>query len=323
MNRILIENIKVKMATVLTSFQMNKLDQVLAETFTDDLSNINKDFIKLFIYAKKSEGKSIRTEKYYLQVLRNYEKKTNNLLYATSDDLRSYLYEYRKVRKCSAQTIDNIRRILSSFYSWLENENYIIKSPMKRINKLKIPNIIKPIFSDEEIFLMREKLIGDDRNLAMFDLLTSSGLRVGELVALNKTDINLDKQYALVYGKGAKERYIYFDTKTRISLKRYLLHRLDDNPALFITKRKNSNLFDYNRISINQVENIIKKCGMFNDIKSYPHKFRRTFATKAIDKGMPIEQVQVLLGHTEIDTTLRYAQVQQRNVQYSYQKYII
>lgn len=303
MNRNLIEIIKTRMAPILQPSQLEILSAVLTEELLVK-TDTKIDYIKLFIYSKKSEGKSIRTEKYYLQVLRNFEKNIDSVTNATTDDLRTYLFEYRNKRKCSAQTTDNIRRVLSSFYTWLENENYIIKSPMKRIGKFKIPNIIKPVFSDEELFFLREELISNERNVAMFDLLSSSGLRVGELVSLNRKDINFEKQSAVVYGKGSKERYIYFDSKTRISLKRYLSTRIDSNPALFVTKRRQKNLIKHNRLSINQVENIFRISGKLKNIEAYPHKFRRTFATKAIDKGMPIEQVQVLLGHTEIDHTL-------------------
>lgn len=244
--------------------------------------------------------------------------------YATTDDIRKYLYEYQKRNNCTALTIDNIRRILSSFYVWLENEDYIQKSPMRRIARVKVPKTVKPIYSDEEIITMRDSFIGDSRNLAIFDLLTSSGLRVGELVSLNIKDINLETQTAVVYGKGAKERYIYFDTKTKLSIKQYLKQRTDKEPALFITKKSYKNKHTEPRLSINQVERIIKHGGSVNQrIAAHPHKFRRTFATRAIHKGMPIEQVQLLLGHTTIDTTLRYAQVQQRNVQHSYQKFIV
>lgn len=194
---------------------------------------------------------------------------------------------------------------------------------MRRIRKVKIPNTIKSVFTDENIVTMREICSHNKRNLAIFDLLNSSGLRVGELVLLNKRDINLENQTAIVYGKGSKERCIYFDVKTKMSLKKYLESRKDNEAALFVTERKVTKKHKYKRLSINSVEHIIRNCGnLCNNTKAYPHKFRRTMATRAIDKGMPIEQVQVLLGHTKIDTTLRYAQVQQKNVRYSYQKYI-
>lgn len=319
-----IEEIKVRMAAVLLPQQMQYLNVVLNEVLDEKRPDENRDFIQMFIFAKKSEGKSDRTEAYYTQVLRKFEEKVEDIRFASTDDIRNYLYQYQSEHNCAALTIDNIRRILSSFYVWMENEDYILKSPMKRITKVKIPKTVKTVYTDEEVIIMRDSFLEDNRNLAMFDLLSSSGLRVGELVSLDRNDVNIDTQTAVVYGKGAKERYIYFDTKTKLSLKKYLDSRDDNDPALFVTKRNYSKEKTKHRLTINQVEHIVRQCGSDNqNISAYPHKFRRTFATRAIDKGMPIEQVQVLLGHTKIDTTLRYAQVQQRNVQYSYHKYIV
>lgn len=323
MTTIIIEEIKLRMKDSLLPDQILKLDKVLTEVLNMDNQEKNKDLIKQFIFTKKSEGRSTRTETYYTQVLRAFENNISNIRYATTEDIRMYLYNYQNKTKCSALTIDNIRRILSSFYNWLENEDYIIKSPMRRIGKIKIPTTIKSVYTDENIVIMREMCSHNKRNLAIFDLLQSSGLRVGELVSLNRNDINLENQTAIVYGKGSKERCIYFDVKTKMSLKKYLDSRRDNETALFVTDRKVTKKHKRRRLSINSVEHIIRDCGKScNNIKAYPHKFRRTMATRAIDKGMPIEQVQVLLGHTKIDTTLRYAQVQQKNVKYSYQKYI-
>ncbi|MCQ2578266.1 MAG: tyrosine-type recombinase/integrase [Treponema sp.] len=322
MNMTIIEEIKSKMVKDLSPNQLQQLESVLIDVFNIDKDNTKKDFINLFIFTKRSEGRAARTEEYYEQVLRNFEKSINNIRYASTEDIRSYLYDYQKIRKCSALTLDNMRRILSSFYKWLENEDYILKSPMRRISKIKIPKTIKSVYSDEEIVTMRESVANDARNLSIFDLLQSSGLRVGELVALNKNDLDLESQSAIVHGKGDKERRIYFDVKTKVSLKKYLDSRPDTNEALFVSKRKYTTKHGKQRISICQVERLIRKCGKLHNINAYPHKFRRTMATKAIDKGMPIEQVQVLLGHTKIDTTLKYAQVQQKNVRYSYLKYI-
>lgn len=323
MTTITIEEIKLRMKDSLLPDQILKLDKVLTEVLNMDNQEKNKDLIKQFIFTKKSEGRSTRTETYYTQVLRAFENNISNIRYATTEDIRMYLYNYQNKTKCSALTIDNIRRILSSFYNWLENEDYIIKSPMRRIGKIKIPTTIKSVYTDENIVIMREMCSHNKRNLAIFDLLQSSGLRVGELVSLNRNDINLENQTAIVYGKGSKERCIYFDVKTKMSLKKYLDSRRDNETALFVTDRKVTKKHKRRRLSINSVEHIIRDCGKScNNIKAYPHKFRRTMATRAIDKGMPIEQVQVLLGHTKIDTTLRYAQVQQKNVKYSYQKYI-
>ncbi len=328
-NKTAVIEIKNRMADILQSNQMEVLEKVLCEVL-----NVNqekeKDLIQLFIFSKKSEGKSNRTEIYYTQVLRTFEQHISDLKSATTEEIRQYLFNYQDKRKCSAQNIDNIRRILSSFYNWLENEDYIIKSPMRRIKKMKIPVTLKSTYTEEEIENMRESLLENKRNAAIFDFLMSSGVRISELVSLDIDNINFENQCAIVHGKGNKERFVYFDTKAKLSLKKYLSTRMDSSAALFTTSRRYK--IDYSktkikkenrRLSVNMIERFIRECGKKNNnIKAYPHKFRRTMATKAIDKGMPIEQVQVLLGHTKIDTTLRYAQVQQKNVKNSYLKYI-
>lgn len=231
--------------------------------------------------------------------------------------MRNYLTQYQEEHGSSRVTIDNIRRILSSFFSWLEDEDFIIKSPVRRIHKVKSASVIKETYSDESLELMRDNC-DNLRDLALIDILASTGMRVGELVLLNKDDINFNERECVVFGKGDKERIVYFDARTKIHLQNYLNSRSDDNNALFVTLRK-----PFNRITIGGIETRIRKIGRKLDInKAHPHKFRRTLATKAIDKGMPIEQLQKLLGHQKIDTTLQYAMVKQSNVKIAHKKYI-
>lgn len=234
-----------------------------------------------------------------------------------TDDLRRYLTEYQIQRKSSRVTIDNIRRILSTFFSWLEDEDYIVKSPIRRIHKVKTAKILKDTYTDEALELMRDTC-GSLRDLAIIDLLASSGMRVGEMVALNRDDINFNERECVVFGKGSKERLVYFDARTKIHLRNYLDSRTDNNPALFVSLRA-----PYNRLMIGGVESRLRELGcQLNLPKVHPHKFRRTLATSAIDKGMPIEQVQQLLGHQKIDTTMHYAMVKQQNVKLAHRKYI-
>ena len=235
----------------------------------------------------------------------------------TTDDLRQYLTDYQAKRKSGKVTIDNIRRILSSFFSWLEDEDYIVKSPVRRIHKVKTAKIIKDTYTDEALELMRDNCT-TTRDLAMIDLLASSGMRVGEMVALNQDDINFNERECVVFGKGDKERLVYFDARTKIHLQNYLDSRTDTNPALFVSLKA-----PYERLMIGGVETRLRELGRrLNLQKVHPHKFRRTLATTAIDKGMPIEQVQQLLGHQKIDTTMHYAMVKQQNVKLAHRKYI-
>lgn len=235
----------------------------------------------------------------------------------TTDDLRSYLAEYQQINNCSKVTVDNIRRNLSSFFSWLEEEDYILKSPMRRIHKIKTKQQVKEIISDEMIEKMRDNC-KTKRDLAIIDLLYSTGIRVGELVRLNISDIDFEERECVVYGKGDKERRVYFDAKAKLHLQNYIKSRTDDNPALFVTLD-----VPYDRLKISGVEIRMRELGRSLSIpKIHPHKFRRTMATRAIDKGMPIEQVQKILGHSQIDTTMQYAMVNQSNVKTSHQKYM-
>lgn len=278
----------------------------------------NKHLVSLFIESKRIEGCSNKTLKYYESTLETMVAVIGqNVRRIRTEDLRAYLTQYQSKKQASRVTIDNIRRILSSFFSWLEDEDYILKSPVRRIHKIKTATIIKETYSDEELETMRdncEKL----RDLALIDMLVSSGMRVGEIVLLNKDSINFTERECVVFGKGNKERVVYFDARTKLHLQQYLKSRQDNNPALFVTLRA-----PYNRLTIGGVEHRLRVIGKRLKLhKVHPHKFRRTMATMAIDKGMPIEQLQKLLGHQRIDTTLMYAMVKQSNVKNAHRKYI-
>ena len=278
----------------------------------------NDELIATFIAAKKVEGCSEKTIRYYQTTLRKVlDSLENHVTHITTDDLRKYLSDYQEKHQCSKANIDNIRRILSSFFAWLEEENYILKSPVRRIHKIKTAKVVKETYTDEALEQMRDNCT-NIRDLAMIDLLASTGMRVGELVRLNRSDIDFESRECVVLGKGSKERPVYFDARTKIHLKNYLDSRSDDNPALFV-----SLLNPHHRLQISGVEIRLRNMGRMLGIpKVHPHKFRRTLATKAIDKGMPIEQVQQLLGHSKIDTTMEYAMVDQNNVKISHRRYI-
>ena len=308
--------------------QMDRLNKVIAHLLLDvdivESQNStpailsNEEFLTSFLDAKSLEGCSKKTIKYYRTTIERMLKDINKSSVAiTTEDLRKYLTNYQTINNCSKGNLDNIRRIFSSYFMWLENENYILKSPVRRIHKIKTTKAVKETLSEESIEIMRDN-VAHPRDLAIIDLLSSTGMRVGELCSLNKSDIDLENQECVVLGKGDKERIVYFDARTKIHLQNYLNSRTDDNPSLFV-----SLLRPYNRLEISGVEVRLRKLGKKLDInKVHPHKFRRTLATKAIDKGMPIEQVKTLLGHSQIDTTMEYAIVNQNNVKNSHKKYI-
>lgn len=317
MTTILIKQIEQGMQTYLSSEQMGQLHQVL-ESCLNSVHEEKYDLIKLFIAAKRVEGCSDKTLKYYDSTIQKaVEKIQKEVVYITTDDLRMYLDDYQVASNTSKVTIDNIRRILSSFFSWLEDEDYIIKSPVRRIHKVKTCKTVKETYSDEDLELMRDECDGA-RDLAIIDLLASTGMRVGELVRLNRKDIDFQNRECIVLGKGNKQRKVYFDARSKLHLQKYLDSRDDNNEALFVSLQKPNN-----RLQISGVEIRLRDLGnKLNIDKLHPHRFRRTLATTAIDKGMPIEQVQQLLGHQSIDTTLHYSMVSQNNVKESHRKYI-
>ena len=311
-----------EMAEYLSISQMKKLQEVLLKNMKEQENSIseatNYDYLEMFIAAKKIEGCSDRTVAYYKVTVEHLLKCIDTpIRKITTDEIRSYLAKYQEKGGCSKTTVDNIRRNISSFFSWLEEEDYILKSPMKRIHKIKTVQPVKETISDELIERLRDACLCK-RDLAMVDLLYSTGIRVGELVRLNVDDISFEERECVVFGKGDKERKVYFDAKAKLHLQDYLKERNDDNPALFVTLDA-----PHQRLKISGVEIRIRSLGRsINAEKIHPHKFRRTMATRAIDKGMPIEQVQKILGHSQIDTTMQYAMVNQSNVKNAHRKYI-
>jgi site-specific recombinase XerD len=278
----------------------------------------NTELLETFISAKKIEGCSDKTIHYYqssiVKLLKGLSKCIKEIC---TNDIRYYLAEIQEKNNLSKVTIDNLRRIFSSFFSWLEDEDYIAKSPVRRIHKVRTDSHVKEVLSDENIETLRDSC-NEPRDLAMIDLLLSTGVRVGELVKMNRDDIDFQERQCKVFGKGNKEREVYFNARTKIHLQRYLESRTDDNPALFVSLAK-----PHTRLTISGVEMRLRKLGKEAHLyKVHPHKFRRTLATMAIDRGMPIEQVQKLLGHVRIDTTLHYAMVNQQNVKIAHRKYI-
>ena len=326
MKQNLINEVIQGMLPFLNNAQTEKLQEVMQHTLFNysviaDKNNneqLEQNLVELFLSAKRIEGCSEKSLKYYestiLSLLADLGKDVKHII---TDDIRTYLTDYQSRKQSSKVTIDNIRRILSSFFSWLEDEDYILKSPVRRIHKVKTGTTIKETYTDEALELMRDNCT-ELRDLAMIDMLASTGMRVGEMVLLNREDIDFNERECVVFGKGDKERIVYFDARTKIHLQNYLNSRGDDNPALFVSLQK-----PHNRLQISGVEVRLRQYGKLLGLnKVHPHKFRRTLATMAIDKGMPIEQLQQLLGHRRIDTTLQYAMVKQSNVKIAHRKYI-
>lgn len=325
MKQQIIIDVMQQMLPHLDNAKMQKLQKVLEYTLhgceitvLEENDNDNSQLVESFISAKRIEGCSEKTLKYYRTTIETMLISVDkSIRYIQTEDLRSYLINYQNEKQSSRVTIDNIRRILSSFFSWLEDEDYILKSPVRRIHKVKTATNIKETYTDEDLEKMRDNCT-ERRDLAIIDMLASTGMRVGEMVLLNRNDIDFNERECIVFGKGSKERVVYFDARTKIHLQDYLKSRTDDNPALFVSLKS-----PYERLKIGGVEVRLREFGKQLGLQRvYPHKFRRTLATTAIDKGMPIEQLQQLLGHRKIDTTLQYAMVKQSNVKIAHRKYI-
>lgn len=304
---------------VIKTISKYEFSEITNESIKAKEKATNNELINQFLSAKEIEGCSLKTINYYRDTLSKMIISTDkHIKYVSTEDLRDYLSNYRENSNCGLITIDNMRRIFSSFFAWLEEEDYIVKSPARRIHKIKTAKTIKNTYSDENIEEMRDICKDNVRNLAIIELLNSTGMRVGELVKLNINDMNLEDRSCIVFGKGNKQREVYFDAKTKLHIHEYLKYRQDSTDALFVSMKQ-----PYQRLSISGIELIIRNIGKKCEIENaYPHKFRRTLATKAIEKGMPIEQVQKLLGHVKIETTMHYAMVNQNNVKISHRKYI-
>ena len=326
-----ISSITKDMEDSLTDYQLNKLKESLIINFegvefiikTDELKHQeeldeNKNMIDSFISSKQVEGCSEQTIRYYKEIIEKFVNSFDkSIKQITTNEIRNYLSNYKDNSSCGSTTIDNIRRVLSSFFSWLEDEDYIIKSPVRRIHKIKTAVVVKEVLTDENLERLRDEC-ENIRDLSLIELLISTGMRVGELVNLNINSLNFEDRSCIVLGKGNKEREVYFDAKTKLHLKEYISKRNDSNDALFVSMGE-----PYQRLSISGIELIIRTLGINSNInKVHPHKFRRTLATMAIDKGMPVEQVQKLLGHVKIETTMNYALVNQSNVKISHRRYI-
>lgn len=319
MEQELVNIIMFKMSDTLDNLQMMKLKKILEDLSNDEeIEDDSNQLLIRFISTKRLEGRSERTLNYYEKtIMAMIDEVNKNVRAITTDDLRYYLTLYQKTHNVSKTSVDNIRRNLSSFFNWLEEENYILKSPVRRIHKIKSVIPVKETYSDDEMERLRDACT-EIRDLALIDMLASTGMRIGELVRLNREDVDFNERECVVFGKGDKERIVYFDARTKLHLQEYLNTRKDNDKALFVGLRK-----PYRRVTINGIELRIRQIGREVGIKKcHPHKFRRTMATVAIDKGMPLEQLQKLLGHEKIDTTLHYAMVKQSNVKNAHRKYI-
>ena len=305
--------IKSKLVIILNKYEMtDRCTDVAVITNEDDIAK----YSRLFLINKRVSGRTERTLKHYKgELARFFNEVQKSPLEITSDDIKMYLATKEVRDGVSKTTQKNALRVISSFYQWMSKEEYITKNPMNRVDDIKIPKIKKHAFSELEIELLRNK-ITDIRDRAIFEILLSTWCRVSEIEGMNRTAMEGD--HIEVLGKGQKTRIVYLNAKSLVALKKYLETRDDNNEALFVSKDK-----PYDRLGKSQIESLIRHYGRECNIdKCHPHRFRRTGATFALRRGMPIEQVSKILGHESIETTQIYLDISEQELAHAHKKYV-
>lgn len=338
LNEEIVLDVVNSMSTVLSGEQLVKLKDVLYmklmrfnielksidnELTIVDNDNINMQILKNFTLSKELDGKSTKTTQRYEDILRPVLLEINKPIQdIVTDDLQQYLWDYKTNRNVSNSTLDGMRRIMSSFFSWCRIKKYICENPAEGLQKIKSEKKVKQIITDEELERIR-MCCKTDRDIALVDLFYASGIRVGEMTELNIDDVNFVNKSIIVHGKGNKYRTVYFDGRTKVRLEKYLSTRTDNNPALFVTLLNDRHTLQPRRFSIHAIESRLKylgsECGVEN---IFPHKLRSKFATDCVKKGMPIEKVSKILGHERLETTRIYVDVAEVDTKNAYLQYV-
>ena len=293
-------------------------DFTLRETALATQNDVWMESLNIFIARKTTDGKSERTMKLYqLQLSRLLSYLNKPVSEITENDLYQYLAMYKQVRHVSNRYLDDLRRIMTSFFGWQYRKGFITQNPAIGLDPIKCANVIKKPFSEEELELLRRNC-ETKREIALVEFLYSTGIRVSELIALNVSDVNLDTLTVIVKGKGNKERQTYLTRTARLHIKEYLQTRDDKCEALFVSERS-----DHGRLTVTAVQSILRRIGKRSGVENtHPHRFRRTMATNVLKKGMPLEEVRTLLGHVKVETTLIYCTVNQESVRHSHAKFM-
>ena len=293
----------------------------------------DEEALRMFFISKRVAGCTDRTLKYYQLTIEAFlmfiQKPIKDI---GTNDTRYYLAVKKERDRNSDVNINNIRRVLSSFFGWLLREEYIPKNPMLRIDVIRVEKRKKKAFTDIEIERLRAavqpmyltekrkaektKQLQIARMNAFVELMLSTGARITEVVNLNRQDVQGDE--VTVYGKGKKERVVYLNAKAKIAIDRYLSLREDTEEPLFVSvDHPHARLLSSaHRINLK----MLGRFAQINDV--HPHRFRRTAATLALNRGMPIEQVQKMLGHENIETTTLYAIASEEALKMNHKKYV-
>ena len=317
------------MQEILSNEQLQKLENVMAIEFhgvevkeecTDLITSERhwEKILRTFLASKRIENCAEGTLERYNECVTKLVLTLNKRLQdITTNDIRYYLAMYQETRKISMSYLDTIRRYLNSFFAWVSDECYIYKNPMRRLKKIKVPQKIKKPFTQAEMEHLRCSA-KTKRDIAIMEFLYSTAARIGEVVQLDRRDIDWNKNEVIIYGeKGKKERKVYLTEECAYHLRKYLLSRNDTNPALFVGNKQ-----PYTRLGKQAIQSMLRILGEKTDIHAHPHKFRRTLLTDAGNRGIPLQEIQMYAGHQKPDTTMMYVTVSEENVRASFRRYI-
>lgn len=305
--------LKETVRAVLSGYEVQQRETSLMRT---DQNGMN--YLQVFLENFRQNGKSEGTiEQYRFHLSRMLSYIGRNVQEIEDDDLIDYMHKYKQLRKVSGRYLNSMRLVFNSFFRWLQRRKIILRNPVDGLEPIKYRQVVKKPLSPEELERVR-CACGRERDLAIVEFLYSSAVRVSELTQLNREDIRWESDDVMVLGKGNKEREVYLNARAHYHLKLYLDSRTDDNPALFVSTRA-----PHERLTKAGVEHIVGEIGRMAGVENvHPHRFRRTAATDLLRMGMPIEQVQELLGHVKIETTRIYCTVTREQVRASHRRYM-
>ena len=313
LNRDQLDSLKETIRAVLCGYDVQR-----RETAVRCVDQNGPDYLRTYLETIRQNGKSEGTiDQYRLHIGRMLAYIGKDVQQIEDDDLIDYLHRYKQIRQVSGRYLNNMRLVFNSFFRWLQRRKVILRNPVDGLEPIKYRQTVKKPLSPEELEKVgcaREQ----ERDLAIVEFLYSSAVRVSELTRLNREDIRWKSDDVMVLGKGNKEREVYLNARAHLHLRQYLDSRTDNNPALFVTARA-----PHERLTRAGVEYIITELGRAAGVENvHPHRFRRTAATDLLRMGMPIEQVQELLGHVKIETTRIYCTVTREQVRASHRRYM-
>lgn len=339
-----VDQIKSRLVIILDKYEVESRCTEVAVVNEDDIGK----YIRLFLISKRVSGRTDRTIQHYkAELTRFFARIQKSPLDITSDDIKLYLATKEVKDGASKVYQKNILRVISSFYQWMVKEEHMLKNPMNKVDEIKVPKVKKEAFSESQIEQLRFAIGDDIRLVCMFELLLCTWCRVSELAQIKISEIAENRESVLIHGKGSKDRICYINARAKICLERYLKERSDNSDYLFpkcsigiggsrhiseeCKKRKlkpncwwkSKDLIGEGHIDKSSIESLLRDLGKRAKVEhTHPHRFRRTGATLALRRGMPIEQVSKILGHESIETTQIYLDISEQELAQAHRKYV-